>query len=142
LVAHRLSSPILGVDFMMKTRLVLDVKARQAWFGFAPNLRIRLSCASISDLHSCATTTINRSQAPIATCKLPPYCKQALIELVEEYSDVLTSKLGLTHLIEYTISIKDSKPVRLAPYRLSPPPPPEDENITGTCSISVTAGDS
>jgi hypothetical protein len=40
---------------------------------------------------------------------------------VGEYSDVLTSKLGLAHLIEYSVSIKDPKLVRLAPYCLSPP---------------------
>jgi hypothetical protein len=37
LVARHLSgSPIFGVDFMKKTRMVLDVRARHVWFGFTP----------------------------------------------------------------------------------------------------------
>jgi hypothetical protein len=121
LVARRLSSPpIFGVDFMKKTRFVLDVRARRAWFGFAPDRRIELSCARESSLFSCTSTVVNNSWSSVVTGELSASRKQALVELVDEYADVLTSKLGLTSLIEYTISVKYTKPIRLAPYRLSP----------------------
>jgi len=42
-------------------------------------------------------------------------------DLVEAYPDVFTSKLGRTNILQYEISLKDSSPVRLPPYRLSPP---------------------
>ena len=41
--------------------------------------------------------------------------------LVTQFPKVFTSKVGLTHLLEYEISFKDKEPVRLPPYRLSPP---------------------
>jgi hypothetical protein len=69
---------------------------------------------------SCTTTVGNQSQSSIVTGQLSVSRKQVLFELVEQYADVLTSKLGLTSLIEYTICVKDTKPVRLAPYSLSP----------------------
>jgi hypothetical protein len=122
LVARHLSgSPIFGVDFMKKTRMVLDVQARHVWFGFAPDRRIELADAVQSKLFSCTTTVVDQSQSSIVTGQLSASRKQALVELVKQYADVLTSKLGLTPLIEYTICVKDTKPVRLAPYRLSPP---------------------
>ena len=72
-------------------------------------------------MFSCTTTVVNQSQSSIVTGQLSASRKQVLVELVEQYADVLTSKLGLTSLIEYTICVKDTKPVCLAPYRLSPP---------------------
>jgi hypothetical protein len=49
LVAHLLSgAPIFGVDFMKKTRMVLDVQARHVWFAFAPDRRIELADAGES----------------------------------------------------------------------------------------------
>jgi len=53
--------------------------------------------------------------------KLNALQKHRLNTLIQEYPDVLTSKLGLTNLLEYEIQLVDNKPVRLAPYRLAPP---------------------
>jgi hypothetical protein len=44
-----------------------------------------------------------------------------LEHLIHRYPDVLTARLGLTNLLEYDIQLLDKTPVRLAPYRLSPP---------------------
>jgi hypothetical protein len=41
-------SPIFGVGFMKKTRMVLDVQAHHVWFGFAPERRIELADAGQS----------------------------------------------------------------------------------------------
>jgi hypothetical protein len=41
--------------------------------------------------------------------------------VVEDFPDVLTPKLGLTHLLEYDIQLADHTPVKLSPYRLMPP---------------------
>jgi len=41
--------------------------------------------------------------------------------LINQYPDVLNEKLGLTHIMEYEIQLLDYTPVRLTPYRLSPP---------------------
>jgi hypothetical protein len=42
-------------------------------------------------------------------------------EIVSHYPDLLTSQLGLSHLLEYEIQLKDTRPVKLTPYRLAPP---------------------
>jgi hypothetical protein len=41
--------------------------------------------------------------------------------VIEDFPDVLTPKLGLTHLFEYDIQLADPTPVKLSPYRLMPP---------------------
>ena len=46
---------------------------------------------------------------------------QILKEVIDKYSDVLTDRLGLTHVIEHEIELVDKNPVRRPPYRLSPP---------------------
>jgi hypothetical protein len=40
--------------------------------------------------------------------------------VIENFPDVLTPKLGLTHLLEYDIQLADPTPVKLSPYRLMP----------------------
>jgi hypothetical protein len=44
-----------------------------------------------------------------------------LEDLVQNYQDVLTDRLGSTKLLEYDIQVLDHTPVRLPPYRLAPP---------------------
>ena len=46
---------------------------------------------------------------------------ESISKLVSQFPEVFTSKLGLTHLLEYDISLKDTQPVRLPPHYLSPP---------------------
>jgi hypothetical protein len=45
----------------------------------------------------------------------------AISQLLEDFSQVFTCKLGLTTLLEYDIQLNDTFPVRSSPYRLSPP---------------------
>lgn len=47
--------------------------------------------------------------------------KRAIQELYEIFPEVLTPKLGLTHLIKYEIQLTDPTVVTLHPYRLAPP---------------------
>ena len=44
---------------------------------------------------------------------------ESIRELVSQFPEVFTSKLGLTHLLEYDISLKDTQPDRLPHCRLS-----------------------
>ena len=46
---------------------------------------------------------------------------ESISALVSQFRKVFTSNMGLTHLLEYEISLKDKEPSRLPPYRLSPP---------------------
>jgi hypothetical protein len=53
--------------------------------------------------------------------QLPSGQEETLERLINQYSDVLNKKLGLTHIMEYEIQLLDHTPVRLTPYRPSPP---------------------
>jgi hypothetical protein len=50
-------------------------------------------------------------------CHLPDGQRQRLRQVIASFPEVLTDKLGLTHLLEYHIQLKDNKPVRSPPYR-------------------------
>jgi hypothetical protein len=56
----------------------------------------------------------------VQTEKLSSGQRARLESLIKQYPDVLSDKLGLTHLMEYEIQPIDKTPVRLPPYRLSP----------------------
>jgi hypothetical protein len=45
----------------------------------------------------------------------------SVLEVIDEFSDVLTPILGLTTLLEYDIELLDHVPVKIPPYRLIPP---------------------
>lgn len=52
---------------------------------------------------------------------LPPEIRARLVTLLSKYADVLTTKMGLTQLIEYEIQLTDHTPVKSSPDRLAPP---------------------
>jgi hypothetical protein len=45
----------------------------------------------------------------------------SVLEVIDEFPDVLTPKLGLTTLLEYDIELLGNVPVKIPPYRLMPP---------------------
>lgn len=55
--------------------------------------------------------------------RLAPSQRSALSDLCEQFPPVLTSELGLTHLLEYKIRLTDSKVVRSHPYKFDDSPP-------------------
>ena len=44
-----------------------------------------------------------------------------ITQIIREFPDVLSTRLGLTHLIEYEIKVIDPAVIKLHPYKLSPP---------------------
>ena len=104
----------------MYTNLVLDTGGSIAHFAFTPQKVIRL--VQRKGAVSCYQTGALTDKLSNVMCrKLNVSQKHRLDTLIQEYRDVLTSKLGLTNLLEYEIQLVDNKPVRLAPYRLAPP---------------------
>jgi len=121
LVSKKLHGPpILGVDFMVGTNLVLDLAKSRVYFGFAPQKFIKLIQQN-GEVSGQQTVRLSNKVSNVVCGKLDPSQEAKLQRLVRQFSDVLTSKLGLTHLLEYDIQLLDNKPVRLSPYRLAPP---------------------
>jgi len=105
---------------MCTTNLVLDFGGSSAHFAFAPQKVIRL--VQRKGAVSCYKTGALTDKLSNVMCgKLNVSQKHRLDMLIQEYPDVLTSKLGLIDLLEYEIQLVDNKPVRLAPYHLAPP---------------------
>jgi hypothetical protein len=121
LVSKKLQrQPILGVDFITRNKLVLDIGTMKCHFGFAPRVQVPLIMPKGSV--KCSQTTLRLGRFPNVRCgSLNPQQRGRLENLIHNYPDVLTEKLGLTHLLEYNIQLLEKTPVRLAPYRLAPP---------------------
>ena len=112
--------PILGADFMSHTNLILDLGQSCCYFRFAPKRKIGFMKRKKSQ------SAVNRSplecrSAEVQCGKVAKCQLEKLQRLIRQYPDVLTPKLGLTNVLEYDIQLLDPTPVRLAPYRLSPP---------------------
>ena len=121
LVSRRLrSQPILGADFISETKVVLELGRQRRYFAFAPSVIIRFSQDTYYNL--CSLTRPLSTRFPqVHTGKLSSGQRARLESLIKQYPDVLSDRLGLTHLMEYKIQLTDNTPVRLPPYRLSPP---------------------
>jgi hypothetical protein len=121
LVSKRLkSTPILGADFIGRNNLVLDLGKSRCFFRFTPNVYIPF-LKKLENLGCYHSVSLSNRTPCIRSGKLNFQQKNKLEGLIHKYPDVLTSRLGLTKLLEYDIQLLDKTPVRLAPYRLAPP---------------------
>jgi hypothetical protein len=114
------AAPILGLIFLAKTHLVLDVTKYRCYLAFAPTVVIKRVCAGAAKLQFQSVVIEGEAQRQITSLNLTPPRRHVLLQLFQKYSDVLTSHLKLTRLIEHSVQMKDLKPVRLALYRSSP----------------------
>ena len=124
---------VLGYPFFQKSGIVLDFAERLYYFQFQPRCTFSFEIPSnrcvytpkldnllLGDVGTGDVTAVVES----ATEKFPHLSEgqsQILKEVIDKYSDVLTDRLGLTHVIEHEIELVDKNPVRRPPYRLSPP---------------------
>ena len=121
LVSKRLrSQTILGVDFLSRTKMILDLGSHQGYFAFAPSVVIKF-CQNKNYRLCSRTCQLSARSSQVQTGKLSAGQRASLESLISQYPDVLSEKLRLTHLLDYEIQLTDTKPVRLSPYRLSPP---------------------
>jgi hypothetical protein len=121
LVSRKLKSqPILGADFIVKTKMVLNLGNSICYFVFNPSVYINFT--KDEGQPSCSQTNSLPSRLPhVQMGQLSPGQKEELERLINQYPNVLSKKFGLIHIMEYEIQLLDNTPVRLTPYRLSPP---------------------
>jgi len=112
--------PILGVDFISRSNLVLELEKFSCYFRFAAGVQIPF-CKSTEILSLLYNICLDNKLPPVQCGKRSPRQKKELELIVQQYPDVLTSRLGLTSVLQYDIQLLDQTPVRLAPYRFSPP---------------------
>ena len=108
------------MDFISKTKMILDLGSHQCYFAFAPSVIIKF-CQKKNYRLCSRTCQLSARSSQVQTGKLSAGQRARLESLIRQYPDALSEKLGLTHLLDYDIQLTDTKPVRLSPYRLSPP---------------------
>jgi hypothetical protein len=120
-VSKRLKGPpILGTDFMTKTHMVLDLGSSRGYFRFA--LEKYIDFLNDKDGTSgVKMTTLSHFSSQIQCGPISASQRGKIERFIHRYPDVLTARLGLTHVLEYEIQLLDKAAVRLAPYRLAPP---------------------
>jgi hypothetical protein len=129
-VVENLACPvILGSDFLGKTGLLMDICDGFAYFKFDPVNKLSISHQVNPPVpRICASANIGPDLS-----HLTPLLSELLLQVINQFTDVLTPKLGLTTLLEYDIELLDLSPVKLAPYRLVPPK--MKANIFSVCWI-------
>jgi hypothetical protein len=109
---------ILGSDFLQKTGLLIDLYQGSAFFRFDPDIKLPwIGRASALDSPSVCTSMQICPDLSHLTLSLV----NSVLEVIDEFPDVLTPRLGLTTLLEYDIELLDNVPVKIPPYRLMPP---------------------
>jgi hypothetical protein len=116
---------ILDIDFIGKTGLVLDILKQEYYFHSDAEVRYKLSLPDPSGFENRQIHNIDNisdsHKSEFSIDHLTPCQRVELEKVLDKYLDVLTERLGLTHLIKYHIHLKDSIPVKSPPYRLAPP---------------------
>jgi hypothetical protein len=109
---------IMGSDFLGKTGLLMDICDGFAYFKFNSVNKLSLISRQVNPHvpRICASANIGPDFS-----HLNPSLSESLLQVINQFTDVLTPKLGLTILLEYDIELPDLSPVKLAPYRLMPP---------------------
>ena len=117
LVAPNLSVDcIVGADFIVKSGLVLDIQGHVCFFKF--NRAVRIPFFGYRDE---AGEGLEELQPPASINNLSQSQQTTFRQLCEEFPEVLTANLGLTHNLEYRIRLCDSSVVRSHPYKFAPP---------------------
>lgn len=128
LVANELQlDVILGVEFMLKTGLLLNLSEKRLFFKFKPEYDVPIvSYAPMykqlkTGLEELALQVTPSENAGPNLSHLSPEHRAKVLEILNRYPDVLTKKLGRFKSFEYQIQLTDKTPVRSAPYALAPP---------------------
>jgi hypothetical protein len=105
------------VYFIRENKMVVDLDQNRFSFGFVSDKYFPLC----KDKEVFLSSKIKSVPLDFRCGELTVVQKRDLETLINQYSDVLSDKLGRTHVLEYDIRVLDKTPVRSPPYRLSPP---------------------
>lgn len=107
-------SAVLGLDFINFTRMTINAARREISFPFDSSLLIHDS-----------TPVVVKEEAATDTPRFGELLDQAQIrdfqQILSQFPNTVTKKIGKTDLIQYDIQLKSDKVVRSRPYYYAPP---------------------
>jgi hypothetical protein len=113
---------ILGLDFLQRTQMVIDVPSRRFNFRFAPDQYGSFVTGDSDGTRGEDFFQVLMSEA-LAMLSLPPNSDGVsdLSSVYQEFPRLFSSRLGTARCAPYQIDLVDSTPVRSPPYRCAPP---------------------
>lgn len=115
LIAEKISwDLILGVQFMEKTGLILNVRENQGYFSFD---RENVFNLNVNVTNNKSPTEEGEMELKIGRMEL----KDRIKKLVGDNPEVFTNEIGKTIDFQCEIKLKDTTPVKIRPYPVSPP---------------------
>lgn len=113
LVAPKLPVPvILGTDFLHKTRAIIDMGQLEVTFPYGDNIIMAMTPSEMDDDEDDQTYKVGDN--------LTPNQVKQVKNLIDQFPDTITKRLGKTNLIEYEIKLKSNQPVRGKTYQFNP----------------------
>jgi hypothetical protein len=117
---------ILGLDFLIKAQMVVDVAHREYHFAFNPKERWKFESQAretvVLEPGGTQRGVRRREEGRSSPRIVAGVNKLSLAEeIVRDYSTLFTDRLGTVKGMEYEIELVDSQPVRSAPYPWNPP---------------------
>lgn len=122
-VIDGINSPcILGIPFFSKTRAVVDFEENQMYFKFQPSVRLSFCQGKnhIGAFPSQIIPVVREPVVPVDLSHLTESQQTVIHQIIDQFPHVLNDTVGLTSVLEHTVRLTDSIPVRTAPYKLSP----------------------
>ena len=105
---------ILGLDFLSRTRMVIDVATCKYSFGFAPECSGTLGCSQ--------GTRESEPYLQSLTAEASQWVGGVhAVSILEEFPQLFSPVLGTANCAPYEIELMDPAPVRSPPYRCAPP---------------------
>lgn len=113
MVAPSLPVPVvLGTDFLHKAQAIIDMGEQTISFPYGSG--VSLAVAPVQETH--ITSDVHYKVGE----HLTPFEINQVKQLIAEFPDVVTKRLGRTGLIEYDITLNSNKIVRSSPYQFNP----------------------
>jgi hypothetical protein len=112
---------ILGLDFLRKTRMSLNVPDARFRFAFAPEREGCLFLGESGDLCRECASLLGDSSAQVAMMGQVPLGGLEVSTLRSEFPNLFSPILGMANCEAYVIELFDATPVPSSPYRYAPP---------------------
>ena len=112
---------ILGLDFLRKTQMRLDLSNAKFCFAFKPEREGQLSLGEGEEFRRETAALREDTDVQVAVMGQVPAGGLEISNLCSEFPDLFSPVLGTANCEAYVIELCDVTPVRSPPYRCAPP---------------------